>query len=286
MKNEDIINKLALIHNLPGSLDNFLEELQLLKEDYVKLGDQEQAKNMWIFQTIVEIHRSYRTAFKLLQNRSYYDGWCDLEKIEIIISSLKHHFAYNRIKFHLWHIEKSVANLQAIFPYRIFASSELLKKEKKCGICDKIVSIRNPCGHIVGEIYDGEMCCQIVTSCEVLSISLVEVPNNKYAVSFLKDKESGEQIDHYNYKALDYLFNLIDSPYEPWDLKVSERIITQNHYGTVERNEICPCGSGMKFKKCCRKNIGNKYTHFEFIVSKLDRARILSNPKLIGNNLQ
>lgn len=266
MTNNDIENKLQLIHTQKFSLEDFDMELHSIKEEYVKRDKQKDAKQVWIYQTIIEIHRLYLNAFKLLKEKNHYEGWCQLERIEITISCLKRHFQFDKSEYRLWHIEKTVKNLQVIFPYRIFASSEILKKKKKCSICDKEISIRKSCGHVVGEIYNGEMCHQIVTEAEVLGVSLVENPGNKYAVTFLKDEQTNEQIDQYNYTTVDYLFENISDPYEHWDLKVSQQIIRKGDYGNISRNEPCSCGSGKKFKKCCGMKIGKKFPHYEFIL--------------------
>ena len=271
-------SRLYNIHQLSYDLLTELhQDLQKEKDEFVKENNQEKAKELWISQTIIEVHKLYHKAFQLLKDKSYYKGWCQLERIEITISGLKRHFKYNKTEFLLWHIEKSVTNLQVIFPYRLFASMETLKKKKECSVCSQEILIRNPCGHIIGEIYNGEMCHRIVTEAEVLGISLVENPGNKYSVMFLKDDKTDEQVDHYNYQTIDYLFAHINSPVEIWDLEVSEREIKKSDYGNIGRNDKCSCNSGKKFKKCCGLKIGGKYPHYEFIVINPTDETLLTN---------
>lgn len=271
-------NRLSNIHELSyDSLTELHQELQKEKEECVKDNNQEKAKELWICQTIIEIHKLYQNTFKLLKDKSYYEGWCQLERIEITISGLKRHFQYNKNELFLWYIERSVTNLQVIFPYRIFASVETLKKKKQCSVCNQEISIRNPCGHIIGEIYNGEMCHRIVTEAEVLGISMVENPGNKYSVAFLTDEKTGKQIDQYNYQTIEYLFRHIHSPYEIWDLEVSERQVKKSDYGNIGRNDKCTCNSGKKFKKCCGLKIGEKYPHYEFIVINPTDETLLTN---------
>ena len=277
MKNKDIIDKLNIIHTQSYSLDEFDKKLQLVKEAFVQEDNQKEAKQIWIFQTIIEIHKLYTKAYDFLKNKEYYKGWCELERIEITLSSLKRHFTYDKSQFYLWHIEKTTKDLQVIFPYRLFGSSELLKKKKKCSVCDKEISIRKPCGHIVGEIYNGEMCYRIVTEVEVLGMSLVENPGNKFSVMFIQDEKTGEQIDQYNYSTIDYLFKHIDSPYEHWELEVSQRTVKKEDYGNIGRNDLCSCQSGKKFKKCCGLNIGKKYPHYEFILQNPSNETVFTN---------
>ena len=91
----------------------------------------------------------------------------------------------------------------------------------------------------------------------------------------MNDEKTGEKIDQYNYDTIDYLFNYIEEPYDNWDLKVTQQVITREEYG--ERNEPCICGSGKKFKKCCGLNIGKKYPHYEFIVYNSYSKTIFTN---------
>ena len=277
MKNVEIEIKLRKIHEQKYSLEEFNADLQVIKGIYVKENKQEEAKQIWIYQTIIKVHKLFIEAFNLLKSKQYYQGWCQLERIEITIRDLKKHFLYDKEQYKLWQIEKTVKNLQVIFPYRLFGSSEILKKKKKCSICGKEISIRNSCGHIVGEIYDGEMCYRIVTEAAILGISLVQNPGNKFSVMFMNDEKTGEKIDQYNYDTIDYLFNYIEEPYDNWDLKVTQQVITREEYGGIERNEPCICGSGKKFKKCCGLNIGKKYPHYEFIVYNSYSKTIFTN---------
>jgi hypothetical protein len=277
MKNDMIVEKLNNIHLQTFSLEELDEQIQNQKLIFVRDDKQDEAKLLWIYQTIIEIHKLYINAFKLLQDKSYYQAWCQLERIEITIHSLKKHFIYDKNQYGLWNIEKAVKNLQVLYPYRLFGSSEILKKKKKCSVCDKEISIRNSCGHIVGEIYNGEMCHRIVTEAEILGISLVENPGNKYSVMFLKDEKTDEQIDQYNYGTIDYLFDLINSPYEIWNLEVSQRELKKEDYGNIGRNDLCTCNSGKKFKKCCMTKIGEKYPHYEFILTNPSKKTLLTN---------
>jgi hypothetical protein len=120
MKNEEIINKLNTLHLQSFSLEDLDKQIQIGKEEFVKQGNEKQAKLFWIYQRIIEIHTLYINAFNLLKQKDYYKGWCQLERIEITFKNLKKHFTYDKATYHLWHIEKSVKNLQVLFPYRLF----------------------------------------------------------------------------------------------------------------------------------------------------------------------
>lgn len=263
---KEIAEKLNNIHLQNISLEDFDKQIQAIKFDFVKKCNHEKAKLLWVYQTIIEIHKLYVNAFNFIKMKSYYQAWCKLETIEITLHILKKHFTYDKKQYFLWHIEKSIKNLQVLYPYKLFASSEILTKKKKCSICNKEISIRNSCGHIVGEIYMGELCHCIVTESELLGISIVDNPENKYSVLFLIDKETGEQIDQYNYDAIDFLFEQIANPYDLWDLEVSIRELNDEEYKLLENTVPNPYNSNKIFKNCFLSNKYKYYLHFEIVL--------------------
>lgn len=277
MKNDEIEEKLNKLSQQSYSIEEFEATLQVVKSARVGINDQQGAKQIWIYENIIDIHKLYVNSFHLLKSKKYYEAWCQLERIEITLGFLKKHFQFDKNQYKLWHLEKCVKNLQVIYPYKLFLSSEILKKKETCSVCNKETSVRNPCGHIVGEIYNGEMCYRTVTKADLLGVSIVDNPGNKYSVAFLKDERTDETNDQYNYHTIDYLFELIESPYEPWDLEVSQREVKKEDYGNAERNDLCPCNSGKKFKKCCMSKIGEKYPHYEFILRNPSSKVILTN---------
>ncbi|MFP9119032.1 YecA family protein [Flavobacterium sp. RNTU_13] len=277
MKKNSIAQLLINLHeNI--ELDKLHDYIELQKKAAVIVNDQDTAKECWIAQTIIRIHAQHRQAFNLIAQKEYYNAWCQLERIEIDLHNLKRHFNTATNNYHLFQIEKILRNLQILFPYKLFGSVELLKKKKLCSVCNQEISIRKPCGHHVGEIYNGEMCHRIVTDAEVLGMAVVEDPGNKFSVMFIKDQSTGEQKDHYNYYPLEYLFSIIEDPYTDWNLEVSELSVKKSDF-SCGRNDKCECGSGIKFKKCCLKTVGNTYPHYEFIFPNNIFSESISNIK-------
>ena len=107
MKNVEIEIKLRKIHEQKYSLEEFNADLQVIKGIYVKENKQEEAKQIWIYQTIIKVHKLFIEAFNLLKSKQYYQGWCQLERIEITIRDLKKHFLYDKEQYKLWQIEKT-----------------------------------------------------------------------------------------------------------------------------------------------------------------------------------
>ncbi len=82
MKNNEIVDKLNSIHLQNFSIEDLDKEIQNQKLIFVRDGKQDEAKLLWINQTVLEIHKLYRNAFKLLKDKSYYQAWCQLERLK------------------------------------------------------------------------------------------------------------------------------------------------------------------------------------------------------------
>jgi hypothetical protein len=248
-------------------LSKIKENLRKIKSNKVKKNDENGAKFIWCLEQITEIQERYLDAYGKLTTGKYYDAWCEFEKCELALEFLKPHFSFQNNEYCLLFIHKHILQYQSLYPYKLFLSPELLEHEKKCNICGKILAIRNPCGHEVGEIYKGEMCYRIVTKIDVLGISFVESPVQKYSVPFTKDEKTGESVDHYNYSLLKYLIDkLLQSPFDSWKINWTKKMHPHEKFAGVGRNKKCPCGSGDKYKKCCLNKAGVLRPHCEFLL--------------------
>ena len=242
-----------------------VDTLAQIKRQAVARGDQEEAKRIWCYEKILQIQSSYLSSFYDMKAGNYYGAWCSLERVEIALHFLERHFSSESDddQYRLRFIEEHSRQFQSLFPYGLFMSPAFLETEKKCSICGHPISIRNPCGHQVGEIYDGEMCCREVTKAEVLEISLVTNPVQKYSVPFLVDPKTGKQKDHYDYTFVQYVVSGLWRPFDAWDMRRTEARHPHSRYAHVGRNDDCPCGSGGKYKDCCLRESGVLRPHLD-----------------------
>lgn len=243
--------------------------LKSMKRQAVGRGDQETAKLIWCYAQILTVQNNYLSAFHKIKEVRYYDAWCLLERVEIELASLTRHFqsAPMTDEYKIRFIEKHAKNFQSLFPYSLFLSPAFLHLEKVCSTCGKPISIRNPCGHKVGEIYDGEMCHRIITKSDVLETSLVTTPVQKYSVPFMVDPETGQQRDHYDYTLVKYVRDGLRDPFDSWDLLWTKKRHPHSHFKHVGRNEACPCESGKKYKECCLRQPGVLRPHAQILFS-------------------
>ena len=253
-----------LMHLLEGGLDydETINEVDALKKGYQEQCNEENANLAWATITIVCIHRDFRKVYSMLIDKQYYDAWCLLEKIEIKIGNLLRNFkgAENAVRY----ISIIVGQLQSLYPYRVFMSTEIVIKECTCSICGKIRMIRHHCGHYPGHVYMGDLCCDVVNKWELKGISLVFNPEHKYAVAFLSDGKEGRK-DHYNYLLLDRLMELWKDPYAAWHYTTKHIHKSPKEFPGLHDSDKCPCGSGKKYSDGCKNDPeGIKHVVYEF----------------------
>ncbi len=238
-------------------LDSFLDRqliayedldksLVLMRDNYVRNGDEEGAKQVWILKKISTIQQIYLAVFQLLKDKKYYLAWQELERCEISITNLARHYDY-KTNSSIAFVDEYVKKYQRLFPYRLFSSYEMVHEEIKCSICNQIITPRNFCGHKVGEVYRGEMCGRIISKSKMLGLAIVKNPVNKYAVLF----PGGMENDTYRYDLLDYLLPRLNTPFAKWELSITKKAHPIEKFSHIGRNAKCPCGSKKKFKNCC-----------------------------------
>ncbi|HEV7764120.1 MAG TPA: SEC-C metal-binding domain-containing protein [Thermoanaerobaculia bacterium] len=237
-------------------------QLEQVRLDAVAAGDQALAKETWCLKTALEMQQKFVAAFLDMKAGRFYDAWCTLERIEIAALGLARHMKLDD-EYALAFIDEHVERFQKLYPYAIFMSPAYVEKEVRCSICDSKISIRSGCEHRVGEIYDGIKCLRIVTMAEMLEMSFVPTPVQKYSVPFLKDAKTGKQVDHYDYSLVRYVVRGLRSPFDGWTMHRTTARHPHRLYNHVGRNDKCPCDSGKKYKKCCLSEAGVLRPHID-----------------------
>lgn len=224
--------------------------LSAIKQEALRLRNEDLAKSVWCYEEIVALQESYWNAFRCLRSARYYEAWCLYEQVELALRFLLPHFKDKKDEFCLAFIEEQTAKFQSLFPYKVFFSTGVLNKAARCSICKAPVRLRQHCHHVLGEIYAGEMCCREVTECSLIEISIVQNPVHKYAVAFLVDP-AGKARDHYDYRLIFYVLKGLASPFHGWDIEWMMRRQPHARFGDVRPEEKCPCDSEHAYGECC-----------------------------------
>ena len=236
------------------------DKLSERKQFAVSANDQLTATAVWCLEQIGRAQDSFVTAYKSLFEGAYKEAWEQLVQCENTIRSLDGHFTEEENQFGIEHIRKHATQFQELFPLSMGVSPGLLIKEARCSICDSKLTLRNGCAHEIGKIYDGEECIKVVTKWELLHVALVSNPAQKSTMIFPPEDKN------HIFVRLQELAQRLGRPWRRWNLTKEERRSHHPAFKGIGRNETCPCGSALKYKKCCLMK-EKVYPHFLISVS-------------------
>jgi hypothetical protein len=157
--------------------------------------------------------------------------------------------------------ETQLTELERAYPYAVFASVGMLVERFDCSICGLDID-SDDCCHLRGHLYRGVMAYGIARNIVGDHVSLVTEPEDKRCVVRYDD-----QSDHF--KLVGLLATLIAS--KKWrlsdfsHLEHSNKILPNPNYQYLGRNDLCFCGSGKKFKKCCIAQAHVEQKHVDVI---------------------
>lgn len=251
--------------------DKHVELLSRLKKKAVTDGDQLTAKAVWCLETIYSIQRQYVAAVQGMRTGQFQQAWYLLDRCDIEGSFLRKHFADDREEFGIQHALIHVRRFQDLYPYNWGISPEFLYKEIRCSVCDEKITLRSDCGHETGEIYDGEMCSREISSIDILGVSIVANPVQKYSVIF----PNGDDDDRFSLPQ--YVATALNNPWDAWSCQIEDRRQHHPAFQNLGRNEPCACGSGVKYKRCCA-NKETVFPHYRVTLSEHPKAEL---PQLV-----
>ncbi len=283
-KLDAVVNKLKNFKNRlynQEEEDEISEILLKLKEYFVGLDDQENAKEIWRLHTIKLIQRYYINALKCMKKKQFYEGWCFFELSEKNLEYLSEHFNLEESgdQFFLALIKKQVKQFQELYPDYWFHSTGIIVKTSRCSICNEIITPRNHCGHELCKIYNGLRCVRIPQDFELDHDAITKYPYWKYRVLFEKNEDTGESIDTYDYSIVNYLIELILNHFEDWNYKWEENSFPYSKFKDLKNEDYCPCLSGKRYLECCAEKEEILMTFIEFWMDPTKIYRYQTKPK-------
>ena len=224
----------------------FWEGLKQQKTLAVESDDQAAAKACWCLEQIGTAQERFVLGFAAAKQDDFHTFWCNLERVEAALHFLEPHYPTWLPEFGLRHLSVHVAGFQELFPYRLFLSPGMIVKRFICSICGQPMKLRGGCGHVVGEIYNGEMCCRVLKDVELLEVSIVENPVQKYSVLFGPDIA-------YDYGPVRYVVRGLRSPWHEWRCELSDIVEAPERFPGTSPDSDCPCESGQRYDDCCKR---------------------------------
>lgn len=228
----------------------------------LECGDETLANKGWFMFRSCETVCNYIAAFRLMKNSKYYEAWCALERVEIDVRALKRNNFLDIDAYGIDFIESTVRGFQSLFPYKVFFSPEFLQKRVECSICGESQNPWSTCTHEAGRVYGGRECIYIVKDFEIIGISMVLNPVQKYSVA-MSHGEDGKPFDHYDYTIVKFVVDRLQSPFDGWTAEWVRAYHPHELFPEVEKTAPCPCGSGKNYDDCCAKRTGVIRPHLD-----------------------
>lgn len=252
---------------VPGEWLGIREEAKQVLENSATLDVEDVANKAWFLYTLIDANIDFIDAFGKIKSENYYEAWCKLERIEINLSNLIDNQFYDFEVLRVKDLALTVSNWQALYPYAVFLSPEMIIKREICSICGLDVNPWSKCSHISGKVYTGKFCYRIVKEMSFLGISLVHTPVQKYSVAFTSDEE-GNTVDHYDYSIVKFAADRLQSAFDTWSYYWTTAHHPHSLFSDIKPTDGCPCESGREYRKCCLMKPGVVRPHIEFEFEK------------------
>ena len=221
------------------------ERLSRLKREAVTRDDQLTAKAVWCLERVAYIQKHFISAFQHIRADEFEEAWHELDSGGNQIRLLNGHFTEKSHEFGIEHVRRHTEQLQELYPFKWGISPAIIYREVLCSICDTKLTLRTKCAHTVGEIYDGEMCARSVTDAELLHISLVENPVQKFSVIFPNGN------DDPRLALVRFVGTGLNSPWDGWSYSKEERRLYHPAFRNADPSNRCPCGTTLPYRQCC-----------------------------------
>lgn len=220
-------------------------------------SEEKYLNDMFVFARYLDFFLEYGRLWEKIACQNFSDSWNSLQNALDFLRIIKK-FSKINIQF----FERQLTELEKTYPYKVFASIGMSVEFFECSICGKNIDSME-CVHLRGELYSGEMASAIARNYVQLDhVALVKNPKDKRCV--IRYDDAGEQ-----FKLLRFVSSLINSQKlrvsNFGHLEFSKRDILNPDYVKQGRNDLCSCGSNLKFKKCCINKTHIQADHVDII---------------------
>ncbi len=213
---------------------------------------------VYVLNRIVDLLGSYSTTWRNIAEAKFANSWGSLQGTLDHLRSVKK-FSNGNCTRIVDFFENQLIELEKLYPYNVFFSMGAKVDWFECSLCGKDIDSLE-CEHVKGELYRGKLAYGIAKNIGYIDhVGVVKYPADKCCV--VQYDDDGSQ-----FQMVRYLSGLLTSrklkPLSFHHLEFSKRMEKNPEFKKLPRNEICFCGSGKKFKKCC---IDKKFVEFDHI---------------------
>lgn len=244
------------LHDSINTANTGIETCKLLKTTAINEQNEPLANASLIMSKLFSLYKNFSLYWIQLLEKGYKNSWDSLQDTidDLIIVSK---WTDDRTMFYLDILGSHFKELEKLYPYKVFASVEMVVKKVTCSICGRDV-LDFECTHIPANLYWGEMAHTINADIMFQAIALVKHPMDKRCIMEVQGDDRSE-IERF--KILDYFVSNITNPLTIFSLTEQKRLYLKEPEQKLGRNDKCYCRSGLKYKLCCGKEKYEEGTH-------------------------
>lgn len=268
----DLINFINLVDSMNSQ--QAISELNKIRAD---VGLQSSAwenekdevlNEVYLLNRFIDLMRSYSATWMNIAVSKFADSWCSLQDSLDHLRSVKKFSSGTEIHL-IAFLENQLIELEKLYPYNAFFSIGIAVDSFECSICSKDIDSLE-CEHIKGELYRGKLAYGIAKDIRSVDhVAMVKHPQDKRCV--VKYEDDGPQFEPVRYLAY-LLTSKTISPLSFNHLKFSKRREKNPDFKKLPRNEVCFCGSGKKFKKCCIDKEFLEFDHIDIVPCEIHKV--------------
>lgn len=171
-------------------LENYRKELNNLKKDFVVRNLENEANLVYCIESsLLAIQYELQMLVNIKEDKMN-EAWGNLVNAQVIYGTVIRNFPF-KLETEKGYLERLSDYEKLLFPKLHFQSVGGIIKKSHCSICNQKPS---KCIHIKGKLYNGELCCRVITEIELEEISLVKNPANKHC-RVISIEQNGKKID-------------------------------------------------------------------------------------------
>ena len=126
--------------------------------------------------------------------------------------------------------------------------------------------------HRKGKLYWGDFAIEMIDEIkELQAVCLVSHPEDKRCIIELQEDRDIPEKE--KFKKLDEFVKLKINPLQNFKIETKIEQRRDTKIQKANRNDLCPCGSGKKFKRCCINRM--YYNHERNIISPLCKVQLI-----------
>jgi hypothetical protein len=237
----------------PAHWDDIRMKVKALRLTFRIAGDDLSANEAWHLESVAQVRGNMCRLFEKMRAGDYRGAWPELEQVEILLDVM----LFNAIlpdEFAVGELREMVGRWQALYPYQVFASPEMVVRREECSICGEVTSPMRSCKHQPRRVYAGEVCARKITKADIVGLSLVRDPVQKYSV-MIPDP------DPHDYARVRFLAERVQGPFSRWTMHTVSKLHPHDLFVGWAKSGPCPCDSGDRYADCCLTRPGVALPH-------------------------